>query len=319
MNPGYSNYPRAGAAQIGQRPPGAHFDFISESFTIIRSDLGTWVAVSLLTLLVTYAVSIPLSFVGNLLTYGSFLGGAAPGASTVPNLLGVGFSIVTTALTYALSFLLLVGQGMMGLAAARGARPQVMDLFAPFRLFVPVFVTSLAVSILIFLGLVLLILPGIIAVGLLVMAPFAAYDQRLSPGDAIRWSVEQSKPHMWGIFGLGFVASIVSGLGVLLCCVGYLFTAPVFGIVLGLTYGTFAAPSLAPFMPYPPTGPVSAPAYPPTETPRSPYPPTSAPTPPSASNPAPSSGTDSGWTQPPSSQPPSSEDPPSSPPPASGV
>lgn len=263
MDPRYSNYPRAGVgpggSAVGQRPPGAHFDFISESFNIIRNDLGTWIAVSLLTILVTYAISLPLALGGSFLAYGSPLGAGATSPPSL-NVLGIVTQIITNALTYALTLLFLVGQGMMGLQAARGQRPQIGEIFAPFRLFLPVFLTCVAVAVLVFLGFVLCIVPGILAMGLLILAPFAAYEQRLAPGDAIRWSLENSHPHMWGIFGLAFVASLVSGLGICLCGVGYLVTAPVFGIVLGLTYGTFRAPVSAPFVAYPPSGPIPPPA-----------------------------------------------------------
>lgn len=272
MDPRYSNYPRANVQSFGSRPPGAYFESISEAFNIIRADFGTWIVVSLLTIIVSYAVSLPLAFLGAAVLGGQR--GAFGAGSAGFTVLGLGYQIFTNALTYAVTMLFLVGQGMMGLRASRGERPEIGDLFAPFRMFVPVFLTGLVVSFAVMVGLVFLIIPGIILAGLLVLAPFAAFDQNLQPGDALRWSVEKSKPYLWNIAWIGFCASFVSGLGVIACCVGYLVTAPIFGIFLGLTYGTFQNPAAAPapFMPYPPSGPV-------VPSSESPAPPSEPPTP----------------------------------------
>ncbi len=260
MDPRYSNYPRANigpsGSSVGQRPPGAHFDFISESFTIIRNDLGTWVATSLVMLLIGCAVGLPLGLLQNVALYGSPLGSPNASWSQMFAPAAIGLGLLVNSFVYALSFMLTIGIGLMGLKASRGERPQVPELFAPFRLFVPVFLTCLVVTVMIYLGVILLIIPGIIVVGLFSLAPFAAYDQRLSTGDALRWSLENCRPHLWGIFGLFFVAAVISGLGICACYVGYLFTAPILGIVMGLTYGTFVAPAPASFMPYPPAGPI---------------------------------------------------------------
>ena len=89
------------------------------------------------------------------------------------------------------------------------------------------------------LGYILLIVPGIIVTGLFALAPIACVDQRLGFADSFKWCLDRVKPHLWGMFGLVFLAGIVSGLGFIACCVGILFTAPVYPIVLGLTYDTF--------------------------------------------------------------------------------
>ena len=282
MDPRYSNYPRMNPGSFGVRPPGAHFDFVGEAFNIVRSDFATWGVVSLLCLVATYAVSIPLSLLSNVVTYGSIIGG---GSGFNP--LGLLLTLVSSAVSYSVTYFLSVGIGMMGLRASRGETVTIGDLFRPFSRFVPVFAVSLVASFAVYLGLVLLIVPGIVATGLLALSGFAAYDQNLSAGDAIRWSVERSKPHLWAIFGLVFVASLVSGLGVILCCVGLLFTFPILGIVMGLTYGTFVPAPMAagfsggvdPNSNYP-RGPV--PAYPPAPS----YPPVTSYPPAPASPPA---------------------------------
>ena len=253
MDPRFSNYPRAGVAAHGpgQRPPGAHFDFIAEGFNIIRADLGTWVAAVLLQTLAITAVLIPLYAV---LIGATIAGGSNPGAAL--QIVSTGGVIVLYAVTLTISLMTYLGMGLMAMQAGRGERPQVGEMFAPFRRFIPVFLTCLVVSFIVLLGAAFFLLPGIIAFGLFALAPFAAYEQDLGPGDALRWSLENSRPHMWSIFGLAFVAYVIAQIGVYLCCVGYLFTGALPGIVLGLTYMTFRNPAPGPFMPYPPSGPV---------------------------------------------------------------
>lgn len=282
MNPGYSNYPRMNPGVYGARPPGAHFDFIGEAFNIVRADFATWGVVSLLSIVISYAISFSLGMVSNLLAFGSVIGtGRNSGFGAL--LVSLPFTIFFGAISYSVSYLLYIGLGMMGLRASRGETVQVGDLFRPFSRIVPVFVVSLIVSFAIYLGILLLIIPGMIATGLLGLAGFAAYDQGLSPGEAIKWSVERSKPHLWALFGLFFVAGLVSGLGVFLCCVGLLFTFPILGIVMGLTYGTFVpAPAMADGMGYPggvdPNSNYPRGAYPPA--PQAPPAPGEAPSPP---------------------------------------
>ena len=267
MDPRYSNYPRANMSgptaagyAPGQRPPGAHFEFISDAFNIIRADVGTWILATIISLVVTIVAALPiygLSF-GVLFVGGS---GGPTGPAQMAAFLAGGILLYVVLLT--VSGMTYVGMGAMAMQASRGERPQIGELFAPLRRFFPVAITTLIVSLLIILGLSLFVLPGLIAIGLFAMAPFAACEQELSPGDALRWSLSVSREHVWSIMGLLVVAFIIAQIGGCACYVGYLFTGPVPGIVLGLTYMTFRAPAPAPFMPYPPSGPVP----PPTEMP----------------------------------------------------
>ncbi|RYG67433.1 hypothetical protein EON77_16500 [bacterium] len=149
----------------------------------------------------------------------------------------------------------------MGMQVARGQRPQIGDLFTPFRRIVPVFATCLIVALMMLVGLAFFVLPGLIVIGLFSLAPLAAYEQEMGPGEALKWSFEVSKPHMWSIMALGFVTYLIASLGGCACYVGYLFTGSVPGIVLGLTYMTFrsSAPAANPFAAYPPSGPIAPP------------------------------------------------------------
>jgi hypothetical protein len=60
-------------------------------------------------------------------------------------------------------------------------------------------------------------------------------DRQMDFWSAMRASWKMVRKHWWRVFGLTFLAGLIAALGILLCCVGALFTAP---IAIGATmYG----------------------------------------------------------------------------------
>ena len=54
-----------------------------------------------------------------------------------------------------------------------------------------------------------------------------AVDKRLGYWEALKLSKRKVSQHWWQVFGLTFVAGLVGSLGILLCCVGVIFTMPI--------------------------------------------------------------------------------------------
>ena len=134
-------------------------------------------------------------------------------------------TIIGVVLVVALVFILVSAffQAMatkLQLEAARGAQPSISSLFGPGKKYMlRLILLGFVSGIIIFFGLVLLIVPGIIAIGRLSMAAYHMVDKDLSVSEALRASNEQAKQvgigKIWGPIGvvvaLSFAASIVEG------------------------------------------------------------------------------------------------------------
>lgn len=86
------------------------------------------------------------------------------------------------------------------------------------------FLFSVLYAILIGLGLVLFIVPGIIVIRRYYLAPYAMIDKDLSIGDAMRFSADISKPHamsVWSVIGVTFLIGLTGAV-------------PIFGGIISL-------------------------------------------------------------------------------------
>lgn len=253
--PGFASYPRQSMGT--GRPPGAYFDYISRAWELIRADMGTWVACSLVYIVATYAMSIPLSFVANIVAYGSIF----PTPGTPPSPLALGLSLLVGVVPYFFFYPMQVGMALMGRRASYGERVTFGEMFAPYRRFGSVGVTSLITYFAILLGLLILFIPGLIAMALFSLAPLFAAEGE-GPGEALSHSVQASGRFFLSMVALVFAAGLLSVLGACLCGIGLLFTMPILPIVLGLTYDTIRPLNTAP-VPIPSYGYGTPPGAPP--------------------------------------------------------
>ncbi len=182
-----------------------------------------------------------------------------------------------------LNFVLWGGLRWMFLKLARGQKAELADAFAGFSVaFVPLMLFSLISQVLIGLGILLCIVPGIyLAVSWLVFTELLILDKHLDFWPAMELSRKVAGHHWWQLFGLCLVCLLLQFAGTLLCVVGLFFALPVTlaatvyayeDIFGGVSFGPGAPPaepmpSAAP----PPAGP--APTTPDQPSPASPPPP----------------------------------------------
>lgn len=98
------------------------------------------------------------------------------------------------------------------------------------------FATSLLTSLAIGFGLVLLIVPGLIAMVLFMFSTFLVVDRGLGPLDALKASVELTKGNRWPLFGFAVLTALVVALGVLALGVGLLVAVPIVGLATAYAY-----------------------------------------------------------------------------------
>jgi hypothetical protein len=101
------------------------------------------------------------------------------------------------------------------LKAVRGERVEIRDMFAVFqRNYWNAVVAKVVVSVIVGLGFVMLIVPGIIFAVRLAFVPYLVVDKQMDVMDALRVSWDMTRGHGWQIFFMGLLAIpiVIGGL-----------------------------------------------------------------------------------------------------------
>ena len=107
------------------------------------------------------------------------------------------------------------------LKAVRGERIEVRDIFITFqRNYWNVIIANVVVGIIIGLGIVMLIVPGIIFACRLAFVPYLVVDREMDVMDALRVSWDMTRGYGWQIFLMGLLAIPVVLLGLICLFVG---------------------------------------------------------------------------------------------------
>ncbi len=187
--------------------------------------------VELLLLIVIYIViSIP-----------SGVGGWFPNSSASPAL---GFFTFL----YSVFVMAPVGYGVAfaSLKAARGEKPEVADMFEGFKTYWNVVAAGLLVSVIVVVGLVLLIVPGIIFACKLAFVPYLVMDRKMEATEAIRtsWNVTNGRAGI--IFLMGLLAIPIFIAGAICFGVGVIISAMWVSLAFASYYQSVSAPGGAP-------------------------------------------------------------------------
>ena len=126
-----------------------------------------------------------------------------------------------------LGFVLLGGLDYLFLRRMRGETVQIGDIFAGFNLaFLNLVMCGLVKCLLICLGLIVCILPGIyLGVGYVFAIPLVI-DKKMDFWPAMELSRQVVHKHWWSTFALVIVLALVAFAGFLVCGVGALITIP---------------------------------------------------------------------------------------------
>lgn len=130
----------------------------------------------------------------------------------------------------AITYVLAAGLDWFFLKLIRGhQQADVADAFVGFSVaFVPLMLFSIVAQVLVSVGFLLCILPGIyLLVAWLMLGPLLILDKNLDFWPAMELSRKVVSRHWWQFFGLFLMALLLNLLGMLACCVGLLITLPV--------------------------------------------------------------------------------------------
>ena len=164
----------------------------------------------------------------------AFLGSAVAGKHLV-------LSVLWNILFGAMMPVLIVGILMMGVRRAAGLPISFATAFSCIDRAAPLFLAGLLSTFLTYLGLLLLIIPGIyLSIGYMMTYPLIA-DRRLGPWEALETSRKAITRRWFQFFGLLIVVGLLVALSALPLGIGLIWTAPwsinVIGVVYRRTFG----------------------------------------------------------------------------------
>ena len=190
-------------------PPGnpVSTDLIGQAWEMVKPQLGMWIVA----ILIAGAVSGALNGLSSVIN------------ATSGNEPGPAFYALTIVISLASVIIgLLVNAGMMKMAIhhVRSGQAEIAKLFDITDVLVPIIVAGILMYIAIGFGLLLLIVPGIIAFLGLSMAIPLVVDQKVGGVEAIKRSWATCQPHLGSLFLLFFVLGLLNLAGFCACFIG---------------------------------------------------------------------------------------------------
>jgi uncharacterized membrane protein len=237
--PQYAQYPRDQFQPSSEfdRPAGVYLDAIGDSWTIVKRDLGTWVAMFLVSALLAQLMSAPLSVVNILIQNGgTFIPQRQPEINAMYFVTSLFFGLLSSAISLPLQGGLLY----VALKQVRGEQTEFGDLFKGFSHFLPLALFGVLAYLLALVATALCFIPVIFVIGILTPGTLLVMDRGLSPTEAVSEAVRVLGGKAWtlGLFQI-LVSVLMVILGLLMCCVGILVTIPVVIVFSALHYHYF--------------------------------------------------------------------------------
>ena len=241
-----SNYyrPPMVGPPIAPGPGNVSVDAISVAWRIITSDLATFVVASVIVVAISIALNAILQPIQAEMMYGTpSLPRPLPGQLFPPDYwVRMWIALPLSMLSGSLQYCVNAGLIEIGIRKVEGTPTNVGDLFVPFRRFGQLFLAGLIVGVIVTVGTFLLCLPGLLALAVLAFTPIFVYRQNLNALDAIKMSYQTLQRDMWMMLAVLFLAGLASMVGVCACCIGIIFTMPIYSVTVALIYGGFFPP-----------------------------------------------------------------------------
>jgi hypothetical protein len=228
------------ADKASSRHIGSAFDLLGKSAEIVKRNWKMFLLVNVLAVL----AAIPPDN-KNTKTEDDFssVTSAFSGATGVEIGAVVGFGAVIVALVLVLVLFLTAMSVVLELRSSKGEKPSFSVLFDDAKKYwLRLLGLFILMGIIIIAGLILLIVPGIIAIKRLLYAPYIMVDKDLGIVDSLKASNELSKKHSdytWAAFGVMVLISIIAGVISAFPFIGWLIgtvVAVAYSLVIPLRY-----------------------------------------------------------------------------------
>ena len=212
--PGYGTPPAYGAPAGGGGGGVAVGDIVGYGWKKFQEYVGQIIVA----VLIYFVVIAAFSFLGNIIS------------SSIDSVIGsLLFTFIQLVVQSAISIILIRAVLMV----VDGKQIDTAALFSSDNLG-PYIIGSILISIGTIIGLVLCVIPGLIFLFLTYFWNFFIVDKNMEPVDAIKASIDLIKNNVGTVLAWAVVAIVISFVGIILCCVGYLVAAPV--VFIGNAY-----------------------------------------------------------------------------------
>lgn len=237
-----ANKPKAAGKHKKPEPIGSAFDLLGKSVDIVKKNWQVFVAVNIFTIV----GALDKAFNRDVVNHGYWSSYQAnnwggSGGPQLASMLGLSFALVLL-LAIAGVFLYTMSISLQVKSTAR-KKPQLPELFEDGKkYFFRIIGVSLLSGLIILVGLILLIVPGIIAIGRLILAPYHLVDKDLGVVEALKRSNDQAIGKMGLIYaaiGVSIIVGILAGLVGVVPVLGPLVGAGItiaYSLVLALRY-----------------------------------------------------------------------------------
>lgn len=151
-----------------------------------------------------------------------------------------------TLLQYLVNFLGSIGMMVTLLRLARGSKENISlsSFKLPFGTYLKYIGLYMALGLVVAVGLVFLIVPGLYLGARLGFAPIYILDHpEASIEEAVKFSWQKTEGHVFSLIGLALIAIVITVLGLLACCIGVFFTSVISYFAFVLAYLFISAPT----------------------------------------------------------------------------
>lgn len=144
---------------------------------------------------------------------------------------------VFTLVAYIVQYIIYAGLYKMSLNAYNGQKADTSAYKMPLATYVKFIAACIAYCILVWVGLICCIIPGIIIGVRLMFTPFILLDEpETELTEAFKKSWVMTSGNFWSLFGLLIVALLINVVGFVCCCIGVIFTAVMAVFMMVIAY-----------------------------------------------------------------------------------
>lgn len=118
----------------------------------------------------------------------------------------------------------------------KGETAEFEDLWMGYPKFLEFFVGSLLYGLLVMVGFILLIVPGIYWAVKYQFYGYCILDRDVGPWEGLKMSGEITKGSWWNLFWLGLLSGLIAMAGACACCVGLFWAMPTVMVAHGFAY-----------------------------------------------------------------------------------
>lgn len=201
-------------------------EVISEAWKRVKGMKGLMIAAALVYIVAIQTISFALG-----LAMGLGLGVTEPDTP-----MGQVAQMIASILAGAVCSPLAAGVAMLGIRRAADQKVSFDEMFSHFGLFVPLLLTGLLMTLLMYIGLLLLIIPGIYLSLAYQLAIPLAVERKLSPWQAMEASRKAITQHWFKILGLYLTLCLITIVSALPLGIGLVWTVPLLIISGGVLY-----------------------------------------------------------------------------------